>query len=63
VEDEETMPEEEMPALRQMVPAGSPNHEAPEVLREARLPESPKADNRRPQERPRKVPPEGKGRA
>jgi hypothetical protein len=46
VEDEETMPEEEMPALRQMVPTGSPNKEAPEVLREDCMPESPEASHR-----------------
>jgi len=39
VEDEETMPEEEMPALRQMVRTGSPDREAPEVLQEACLQE------------------------
>jgi len=45
-EDEETMPEEEMQALRQMVPARPPDQKAAEVLQNNGLPESPKASHR-----------------
>jgi hypothetical protein len=45
-EDDETMPEEEMQALRQMVPTRSQSQEASEVLQEDSLPESPEASHR-----------------